>query len=216
MRRNPGDPARGGNPYAIDVFAPVYGQTPPTLLPFTNNREKRWSGTVYVQDMWDVTDRLTLSGGARFDAYRQRIRNNNTGQVGRTVGSPMHYRLGARYQASDAIAVHASWGESFVLNSGTGRDGNGFAPESGVGYEVGVAGRWAGVDVAATWFDIRKRGILANDPVDPLSTRRSAACAAAGSNGTHRYGSRHIGRSSAITPGRAHGWTTAPSRPIAR
>ncbi|AOW23974.1 TonB-dependent receptor [Sphingomonas melonis TY] len=167
MRRNPGDPARGGNPYAIDVFAPVYGQTPPTLLPFTNNREKRWSGTVYVQDMWDVTDRLTLSGGARFDAYRQRIRNNNTGQVGRTVGSPMHYRLGARYQATDAIAVHASWGESFVLNSGTGRDGNGFAPESGVGYEVGVAGRWAGVDVAATWFDIRKRGILANDPVDP-------------------------------------------------
>ncbi len=166
MRRNPGNPATGGNPYAIDVFNPVYGQTPPTLLPFTNNREKRWSGTLYAQDMWDVTDRLTLSGGIRFDAYRQRILNNNTGRVGRTVDQPFHFRLGGKYQATDAIAVHANWGENFVLNSGTDRLGQGFAPESGKGYEVGIAGRWPGIDVAMTWFDIRKQGILTNDPVD--------------------------------------------------
>ncbi|MEH3039830.1 MAG: TonB-dependent siderophore receptor [Sphingomonas paucimobilis] len=166
MRRNPGNPATGGNPYAIDVFNPVYGQTPPTLLPFTNNREKRWSGTLYAQDMWEATDRLTLSGGVRLDAYRQRILNNNTGRIGRAVDQPLHFRLGAKYQATDAIAVHANWGENFVLNSGTSRLGTGFAPESGKGYEVGIAGRWPGIDVAATWFDIRKQGILTNDPVD--------------------------------------------------
>lgn len=162
MRRNP----TAANPYAIDVFQPVYGQAPPVLLPFTNNREKRWAGTLYAQDMWDVTQRLTLSGGVRFDAYRQRIRNNNTGNVGRTVDQPVNVRVGARYQASDVIAVHANWGESYVLNSGTDRAGAGFAPETGNGYELGVSGRWPGVDLAVTWFDIRKQGILTNDPVD--------------------------------------------------
>jgi iron complex outermembrane receptor protein len=162
MRRNPST----ANPYAIDVYTPVYGQTPPTLLPFTNNREKRWSGTIYVQDLWQATERLTLSGAMRFDAYRQRIRNNNTGAVGRTVDQPVNFRVGAKYQASDAIAVHANWGENFVLNSGSDRFTRGFAPETGRGYEVGIAGAWPGVDVAVTWFDINKRGILTNDPVD--------------------------------------------------
>ncbi|WP_241215413.1 TonB-dependent siderophore receptor [Sphingomonas sp. ABOLH] len=166
MRRNPGHPATGGNPYAIDVFDPVYGQTPPVLLPFTNNREQRWAGTLYAQDLWEATDRLTLGGGVRFDAYRQRILNRNTGGIGRTVDQPFNFRLEAKYQATDAIAVHANWGENFVLNSGTDRFAQGFAPETGKGYEVGIAGRWPGIDVAATWFDIRKSGILTNDPVD--------------------------------------------------
>lgn len=63
--------------------------------------------------------------------------------------------------------MHANWGESYVLNSGTDRSGEGFAPERGKGYELGIAGSWPGIDVALTWFDIRKQGILTNDPVDP-------------------------------------------------
>lgn len=163
MRRNPTAAA----PYAIDVYAPVYGQTPPVLLPFTNNREKRWSGTIYAQDMWDVTDRLVLSGGIRIDAYRQRIRNNTTGVTGRAVDQPVNARVGALWRATDAVAIHVNWGENVVLNSGTDRLGHGFAPESGKGYEFGIAGRWPGMDVAVTWFDVRKRGILTNDPQDP-------------------------------------------------
>lgn len=163
MRRNP----TAAMPYAIDVFEPAYGGTPPVLLPFTNNREKRWSGTIYAQDMWEATDRLTLVGGVRLDAYRQRIRNNRTGETGRAVDEPVNFRLGARYRLSDALAVHANWGESYVLNSGTDRSGEGFAPERGKGYELGIAGTWPGIDVALTWFDIRKQGILTNDPVDP-------------------------------------------------
>jgi len=163
MRRNPS----AGAPYAIDVFNPAYGGAPPVLLPFTNNHEKRWSGTLNVQDMWEVTDRLTVTGGARFDAYRQRIHNNNTGATGRAVDQPVNFRLGARYRLDDNFAFHANWGESFLLNSGTDRFGQGFAPEHGKGYELGVTGAWAGVDVALTWFDIRKQGILTNDPTDP-------------------------------------------------
>lgn len=163
MRRNPSAAA----PYAIDVNNPVYGSAPPTLLPFTNNHEKRWAGTLYVQDMWEVSDRLTLTGGVRYDPYRQRIRNNNTGAVGRAIDDPVNFRAGARYKLDDTFALHANWGESFLLNSGTDRFGKGFAPEKGKGHEFGVTAAWAGMDVAFTWFDIRKQGILTNDPTDP-------------------------------------------------
>lgn len=162
MRVNPS----AANPYAIDVVNPVYGATPPTLLPFTDNHEKRWSGTLYAQDLWEATDRLTLTGGVRYDAYRQQIRNNRTGAIGRTIDDPVQFRLAGRYKLADAVALHAAWGESFVLNSGTDRLGTGFAPETTKGYELGASGAWRGIDVAVTWFDIRKQGILTNDPTD--------------------------------------------------
>lgn len=163
MRINPSAAA----PYAIDLFKPVYGSTAAPLRPFTNNDESRWAGTFYVQDMWDVTDRLTLVGGARIDPYRQKIVNNNTGSTGRNINEPVNFRVGARYRVTDAIAVHANWGENFSLNTGTDRNGNGFGPETGRGYEVGIAAKLPGIDMAATWFDIRKKDILTTDPVDP-------------------------------------------------
>jgi iron complex outermembrane recepter protein len=174
MRRNPTATA----PYAIDVFNPVYGTAPPQLLPFTDNHEKRWAGTLYAQDMWEVSDRLTLIGGVRYDPYRQRILNNRTGATGRAIDDPVNFRLGARYSLNDAIALHANWGESFLLNSGTDRNGLGFAPERGKGYELGITGSWRGIDLAVTWFDIRKHGILTNDPTDsnylaPIGSLRS-------------------------------------------
>ncbi|MDQ1230798.1 TonB-dependent siderophore receptor [Sphingomonas sp. SORGH_AS_0879] len=165
MRRNPS----AASPYAVDLYDPAssYGGTTAPLLPFTNNDENRWAGTVYVQDMWAVTDRLTLVGGARVDPYRQKIVNNQTGGVGRIVEQPVKFRAGARYAVDDHVSVHANWGESFLLNSGTGRTGEGFQPEEARGYEVGIAGRWAGLDVGMTWFDISKSNILTTDPVDP-------------------------------------------------
>ncbi|MBB3474300.1 TonB-dependent siderophore receptor [Sphingomonas sp. BK345] len=164
MRRNPSATA----PYAVDLYDPASsaGAIAAPLLPFTNNDESRWAGTIYVQDMWSVTDRLTLVGGARVDPYRQKIVNNTTGGVGRIVDAPVKFRAGARYAVDNHLSVHANWGESFLLNSGTGRTGEGFAPEEARGYEVGVASRWAGVDVGLTWFDIAKTNILTTDPLD--------------------------------------------------
>lgn len=168
-RRNP----NAANPYAIDVFDPVYGGPQPTLLPFLNQTETRRSIALYAQDMWDLTDRLTLTGGVRYDAYRQRLRRNLTGLITQATGEPVKFRVGARYRLTDTLAVHANWGESYLLNSGSGRpdaanpQGAAFAPEEAKGYELGIAGRWTGINVAATFFDIKKRNILTNDPVDP-------------------------------------------------
>lgn len=163
LRINP----TAANPYPIDALDPVYGAVPaPTPLPFTDNLETREVVTVYAQDLWEITDRLTLSAGLRFDDYTQRIRNNRTGAVGEAGDTPIDYRFAARYRLTDNLTAHASYGRSFVLNSGTGRNGSGFAPEEGQGYEVGLAGAWDGLDMAATVFDIEKSNILTTDPVD--------------------------------------------------
>jgi len=163
MRRNPSAAA----PYGINIYAPVYGGQALSLLPFTDNRETRSVTTIYVEDLWEVTDRLSLTGGLRYDDYVQKIRNRRTGLAGKADGQPLDYRLAARYRLTDAWALHGSYGQSFVLNSGLGRTGAGFAPERGKGGELGVSGRWKGVDLGITAFDITKRNILANDPVDP-------------------------------------------------
>lgn len=154
-------------PYAIQVANPVYGQPMPTPRPFVDNLERRWAGTVYVQDMWSVSDRLTLLGGLRVDPYRQRLHNRLTGIVGTNSDAPINGRVGARFQLDERIALHANWGESFLLNSGTDRRGAGFGPERGHGYEAGVTLKRNGIDLGATWFDITKTGILTNDPTDP-------------------------------------------------
>ncbi|OWK33577.1 TonB-dependent siderophore receptor [Sphingomonas dokdonensis] len=163
LRINPSEAA----PYAVDLFNPVYGAVAAPLRPFTNNDENRWVGTFYIQDMWEVTDRLTLVGGARIDPYQQKIVNNNSGVTGRNIDEPVNFRVGGRYRLTDAVAVHANWGENFSLNTGTDRDGNGFGPETGRGYEVGIAAKLPGIDVAATWFDIRKKDILTTNPRYP-------------------------------------------------
>lgn len=162
MRRNPSATAT----YGINIFNPVYGGQALPLLPFTDNRETRSVTTLYVEDLWEVTDRLSLTGGLRYDDYVQKIRNRRTGVAGKATGQPVDYRLAARYRLTDAWALHASYGRSFVLNSGLGRTGAGFAPERGKGGELGVSGHWKGVDLGITAFDITKRNILANDPID--------------------------------------------------
>lgn len=163
LRINP----TAANPYPIDVHDPAYGGAAPTPLPFTDNLETREVVTLYAQDLWEVTDRLSLLAGLRYDDYAQTIRNNRTGAVGENADNPLDYRIAARYRLTDAVTAHASYGRSFVLNSGTGRNGSGFEPETGQGYEIGLSGAWEGLDLAATLFDIEKTNILTNDPVDP-------------------------------------------------
>ncbi|WP_235054236.1 TonB-dependent siderophore receptor [Novosphingobium lindaniclasticum] len=179
-RRNPSDPAQGGNSYAIDIYDPVYGVAEAAaLLPNLDQRELRRGLTFYAQDLWDLTDRFSLVGGVRLDVYSQELRKNLTGAASRAADEPVTFRLGAKYRVSDAISVHANWGESNLLNSGSGSDGAAFAPEKGHGYEVGLSGRWAGLDVGMTWFDIRKSNVLTTDPDDanflaPVGSLRSS------------------------------------------
>ena len=162
-RRNPTET----HPYAIDIFDPVYGvaQALP-LLPSIDQRETRQVLSLYAQDAWAVTTKLDLVGGVRFDAYRQQLERNLVNATTVSKAEPVNFRLGARYAVDEAISVHANWGESVQLNSGSGIGGVAFAPERGHGFEIGAAARLSGLDLGVTWFDIRKSNVLTTDPND--------------------------------------------------
>lgn len=174
-RRNP----TAANPYAIDIFNPIYGASEALpLLASIDQRETRRVVTLYAQDLWEVTDRLTLVGGVRLDSYKHKLLKNLTGTTSVAEDEPLKFRLGARYAVTDAVSVHANWGESFQLNSGSGASGAAFAPEEGRGWEVGLSGRWDGLDVGVTAFDIEKSNVLTTDPNDvnflaPVGSLRS-------------------------------------------
>ncbi|WP_082471039.1 TonB-dependent receptor [Sphingomonas sp. Leaf198] len=153
-------------PYPIDVFDPVYGGVAGPLTPFTATNERRKAVAVYGQDMWDLTDSLSVVGGLRYEHLDQRIDNRLSRQLSRLERDPIEFRAGIRYRPDPRFAFHANWGEGSRANSSVGRLGNAFAPETGRGYEVGAKLVLASLRVGASWFDVSKRNILATDPAD--------------------------------------------------
>lgn len=164
LRRNPSAAA----PYAIDIDAPVYGQTPPALLPNMDTYERQTNVGLYAQDQIRLGDRWRLLAGTRFDIYNQtldnRLRGSSTGQH-QTAVSP---RIGVTYLATPDIALFANASRSFRPNAGSDAAGNPFSPEHGRVVEAGIKfdspDRRSSATLAA--FDIRKRNVLTADPND--------------------------------------------------
>lgn len=154
-------------PYAINIFDPVHGAVAGALAPNTDTNERRKNVALYVQDMWEATDRLSFVGGIRYDHLDQTISNRLTDLASVTKRNPVDFRAGVRYRMSDQLAFHANWGEGFRANSSVGRLDNVFGPETGHGYEVGAKLALPGARAAITWFGVSKRNLLASDPVDP-------------------------------------------------
>lgn len=164
LRRNPSATA----PYAIDIFDPVYGQSPPALLPNTNTYERQTNVGLYAQDQLQFGERWRVVAGARFDIYNQsldnRLRGTRSGQH-QTAVSP---RIGLTYLATHNIALFANASRSFRPNAGSDAAGNAFAPEHGRAAEAGIKVDSTDRRTSATLavFEIRKRNVLTTDPVD--------------------------------------------------
>jgi iron complex outermembrane receptor protein len=153
-------------PYPINVLNPVYGGSAGPLTPFTVTNERRKAIAVYGQDMWEVTDALSLVGGLRYEHLDQSIDNLRSGQLSTLKRDPVEFRAGIRYRPDPRFAFHANWGEGSRANSSVGRLGEAFASETGRGYEVGAKLVLPRFRAAASWFEVSKRNILASDPID--------------------------------------------------
>nr|WP_315592331.1 TonB-dependent siderophore receptor [uncultured Cupriavidus sp.] len=162
LRRNPSSAA----PYAIDIYDPVYGQTPPTLLPNTNTYERQTNVGLYAQDQLRLGERWRVLAGARFDIYNQSLDNRLSGSSTSQHQSAVSPRIGVTYLASQTVSVFANASKSFRPNPGSNADGNAFSPEHGRAVEAGVKYEATDHRTTATlaWFEIRKRNALTTDP----------------------------------------------------
>ncbi|GKT17718.1 TonB-dependent siderophore receptor [Acidovorax sp. SUPP2522] len=164
LRANP----TATSPYAIDIQAPVYGQSQPTPLPNTDTLERQRNTALYFQDAIKLSPTWRLVGGVRVDQYRQSLENRRNGTTVRQEPSSTSPRVGLSWLPSSQWTVYANAGRSFRPNVGSDSASQPFDPETGRSLEVGA--KWESADqrmgATAALFDIRKRNVLTSDPLN--------------------------------------------------
>ncbi|MCP1547121.1 iron complex outermembrane receptor protein [Methylorubrum zatmanii] len=130
------------SPYAIDIYDPRYGQPlPPITIP-RNNLERITNTALYAQDQIVLTPEWKALLGVRFDFFEQSFRERiPRSQVDQTYFAATP-RAGLVYQPLPELSLYANVGTSFRPNIGPDAAAvaasGPFAPETGIGYEVGA------------------------------------------------------------------------------
>ncbi|MEM8825725.1 MAG: TonB-dependent siderophore receptor [Pseudomonadota bacterium] len=156
----------------LDAFDPVYGQFPiPTPGPNTDREEVLDGFGIYIQDQIDITDRLQIRIGGRFDDFEQDLTNLRA--VPSTTITSNSDRFspqgGVVYRVDDGISLYASYGEGFRQQTGSDFEGNQFAPnvtesvEIGVKADIGAYFDGAEGAIVLTAFNVDQDNILVND-----------------------------------------------------
>ena len=146
---------------AIDIFNPVYGSyTLPTPTPLTNRLETQKSVGVFAQDQINLSERLQLRLGARFDDYRQTLLNRANNQSSSQKVARTSPQLGVVYRAEDALSLYATYGENFRPLSGADAQGNGFEPNQSTSVEAGAKFSLGGMNGTVAVFQVKQKNIL--------------------------------------------------------
>ncbi len=155
------------NPYSINVFNPVYGQTR-TPGAFVNSLEEQNAIGVYIQDQIDLTDRWKVLVGLRFDDYEQKITNRATNAVTEQSDTATSPRFGLVYDATDNATVYLSYSKGFRPNGGFDFTGTPFEPEISKSYEIGTKLTTDDKRISATIavYKAEKSNILTADPIN--------------------------------------------------
>jgi len=156
----------------LDAFNPVYGQFPQPEAGPNTDREENLEGTgIYLQDQIDVTERLQVRLGLRWDDFTQDLTNLRADPVTTTTSSDTRIspQLGAVYAVNDGVSVYASYGEGFRQQTGSDFQGNQFEPNLTESAEIGFKAnlqnfydRLTG-SVSLTLFQVEQSNILVND-----------------------------------------------------
>ena len=156
--------------YIIDILDPVYGRFPlPTPLPQNNRLDVQESFGFFVQDQIELTNRLQIRLGARFDEFSLRTENNITDVVSNRDDNRISPQAGIVYELSAPITLYAAYSEGFRANIGTDVNGVIFNPEISRSFEAGVKLSLLDGAVTGTFtlFQLEKENVLASDINNP-------------------------------------------------
>lgn len=161
-RRNP----NAGNPYAIDIYNPVYGGVAdPMTLSISTKSDQRAHG-VYAQDQIDLTDQWKMLVGARRDSADQQVinyRQNATNKQSPDATSP---RAGLVYQPDKQLSLYATAARAFRPNDGISIDNQAFPPEQSKSYEVGAKYDTNRLSGTLALYRITKKNVLTTNPIN--------------------------------------------------
>ena len=134
LRRNPSI----DSPYAIDIYAPVYGGVALPLTLSASTEESQRSHAVYLQDQLDLSRQWKALVGVRRDSYDQTVVNRRLARSSDQSLSATSPRVGLVYQPAPSLSLYASAAKGFRPNSGISLDNQAFPAESSRAYEVGA------------------------------------------------------------------------------
>ncbi len=156
----------------LDVFNPVYGQFPiPTPGPNTDREEELTGYGIYFQDQIDLTERLQIRVGGRFDDFEQDLTNLRASPTTTVTSSDTRFspQVGAVYAVDDGFSIYATYGEGFRQQTGSDFEGNQFDPNitesAEFGFKADLSAYFDNVSgiVTLTAFQVDQSNILVND-----------------------------------------------------
>lgn len=189
LRRNPS----AANPYAIDIYNPVYGAVADPLALSIDTREGQRARGVYLQDQVALSSRWKALAGLRHDSYDQTVINNRLALGNTQALSATSARIGLVYQPLASVSLYASAARGFRPNSGISLDNRAFPAEQSRSYEAGAKfdsldGKFSGT---VALYDIHKKNVLTTNPVN---TDFAVSAGEVGSHGLELDASGEIAR----------------------
>ncbi|WP_368485702.1 TonB-dependent siderophore receptor [Pseudoalteromonas sp. SD03] len=158
---------RGGNgTYTVDIYQPNYNVARPEVGLLYENNEQQDAYGIYVQDQMDLTDKIKLLVGLRFDSVDQDILETKSGVLSSSSQSQVSPRVGLVYELNNAVTLYSSYSEGFLPLSGTDANGDPFGFEYSDSIEVGAKFSYQGITGTLALFDATKSNMLVADPVN--------------------------------------------------
>lgn len=178
LRRNPSL----ANPYAIDIYNPVYGGVSDPLLPSSDVSGDQRARGYYAQDQIDLSKQWKATAGVRYDSSDQTVVNNRLARASSHSQSATSPRVGIVYQPVPTVSLYANAGKGFRPNSGISVDNQAFPAEESRSYEVGAKLDTADGKMTGTLalYKITKTNVLT---INPANTDFSMPAGEVGSKG---------------------------------
>ena len=155
----------------LDIFAPVYGNSPTGDITLGFDVESRiQSFGLFVQDQIDLSDNLIVLLGGRFDIASQDFANAVDQSDDFSQEEAFSPRAGIVYQPIEPISLYASYTRSFQqATSVFSRSPS--DPERGTQYEIGIKGDISGrLNATLALYDLTLTNIPTADPNNPFFT----------------------------------------------
>lgn len=156
----------------LDVFNPVYDQFPqPVPGPNTDRAEDLTGFGFYIQDQIDVSDRLQVRVGLRWDDFEQDLTNLRAVPATTTTSSDTRLspQLGVVYLVNEGLSLYASYGEGFRQQTGSDFQGGQFDPNLTESAEIGLKLDMASLfdnvtgSLTVALYEVEQSNILVND-----------------------------------------------------
>lgn len=138
-----------------------------------NNHLKTNLAATYLQDQIEISRRVQIVAGLRFDYFDLRFHNNRNGQELRRVDRLLSPRFGVVYKPLDALSLYATHSVSYLPSSGDQFSSlttvtQQVKPEQFRNYEVGA--KWdvrRNLTLTAALYRQNRTNTRATDPNDP-------------------------------------------------